>query len=46
MELQHKYSQLLVRRVIQLKQNGFDLNQIADDLLIPVFEVEEILKNK
>ncbi len=46
MELRHRYSQLLIRQVTQLKQNGYSMNQIADDILIPVSEVEEILEGK
>lgn len=46
MEFKHRYSQLLIRQVTQLKQNGYSMNQIADDILIPVSEVEEILEEK
>ena len=46
MELRHRYRQLLIRQVTQLKQNGYSMNQIADDILIPVSEVEEILEEK
>lgn len=42
-ELMHKYSSLIIRQVSRLKQNGLDSSQIADDILIPLSEVEEIL---
>ena len=46
MELRHRYSQLLIRQVTQLKQNGYSKNQIAGGILIPVSEVEEIKEKK
>lgn len=39
----HKYSRLIIRQVSRLRQNGLDSRQIADDVLIPLSEVEEIL---
>ncbi len=41
--LLQKYSSLIIRQVSRLKQNGLDNRQIADDVLIPLSEVEEIL---
>lgn len=42
-KLTEKYSRLIIRQVSRLRQNGLDVRQIADDMLIPVSEVEEIL---
>lgn len=39
----HHFSSLIVRQVSRLKKNGFNNRQIADNILIPVSEVEEIL---
>lgn len=44
LKMKHEYSRLIVRQVNQLKQNGFSAYQIADDVLIPLSEVEEILE--
>lgn len=41
--LTHHFSDLIVRQVNRLKQNGLNSQQIADDILIPISEVEEIL---
>lgn len=38
-----KYSSLIIRQVSRLKQSGLNSRQIADDVLIPLSEVEEIL---
>ncbi|MDD6039446.1 MAG: hypothetical protein PUD20_11730 [bacterium] len=43
MEMKHEISPLIVKQVNRLKQNGLSEYQIADDILIPVSEVEEIL---
>lgn len=42
--LLQKYSSLIIRQVNRLKQNGLDNRQIADDVLIPLSEVEEIVE--
>lgn len=42
-ERMHEYSSLIIRQVSRLKQSGLDSRQIADDILIPISEVEEIL---
>lgn len=39
-----KYSSLIIRQVSRLKQSGLNSRQIADDVLIPLSEVEEILE--
>lgn len=39
----HHFSTLIVRQVNRLKQSGLNNRQIADDILIPLSEVEEIL---
>ena len=44
MNFTHHFSSLIVRQVSRLKQNGLNNRQIADDILIPVSEVEEILE--
>lgn len=38
-----KYSNLIIKQVSRLKQSGLNSRQIADDMLLPVSEVEEIL---
>ena len=38
------FSQLMIQLVSRLKQSGFNESQIADDVLIPLSEVEEILQ--
>lgn len=43
MNITHHFSSLIIRQVSRLKQNGLSSWQIADDILIPVSEVEEIL---
>lgn len=43
LEMANKYSSLIIRQVSRLKQSGLDSRQIADDILIPISEVEEIL---
>lgn len=43
LKMKHEYSRLIVRQVSRLKKNGFSDYQIADDVLIPLSEVEEIL---
>lgn len=43
LQLSQKYSALIIRQVSRLRQNGLDSRQIADDVLIPLSEVEEIL---
>lgn len=43
MNMTHHVSSLIVRQVDRLKQNGWNSRQIADNILIPVSEVEEIL---
>ena len=43
MNFTHHFSSLIVRQVSRLKQNGLNNRQIADDILIPLSEVEEIL---
>ena len=43
MNLTHHFSNLIIRQVNRLKQNGLNSRQIADDILIPISEVEEIL---
>ena len=43
MNFTHRFSSLIVRPVSRLKQNGLNNRQIADDILIPLSEVEEIL---
>lgn len=40
----HHFSSLIIRQVSRLKQNGWNNRQIADDILIPLSEVEEILE--
>ena len=39
----HHFSSLIIKQVSRLKQNGLNNRQIADDILIPISEVEEIL---
>lgn len=39
----HHFSNLIIQQVDRLKKNGFSSRQIADDILIPLSEVEEIL---
>lgn len=39
----HHFSSLIIRQVNRLRQNGRNNCQIAEDMLIPVSEVEEIL---
>lgn len=41
--MSHHFSSLIVRQVSCLKQSGFSSRQIAEDILIPLSEVEEIL---
>lgn len=43
MNMTHHFSSLIVRQVSRLKQSGLNNRQIADDILIPISEVEEIL---
>ena len=43
LNLTHHFSNLIIRQVSRLKQNGFTSRQIADDILIPISEGEEIL---
>lgn len=43
MNLTHHFSSLIIRQVDRLKRSGRDSRQIADDILIPLSEVEEIL---
>ena len=43
MNITHHFSSLIIRQVSRLKQNGLNNRQIADDILIPISEVEEIL---
>lgn len=43
MNMTHHFSSLIIRQVSRLKQNGLSSRQIADDILIPLSEVEEIL---
>lgn len=43
MNMTHHFSSLIVRQVNRLKQNGLNNRQIADNVLIPISEVEEIL---
>lgn len=41
--IKHHFSSLIIRQVSRLKQNGLNSRQIADNVLIPISEVEEIL---
>ena len=43
LDISHHFSSLIIRQVSRLKQNGLNNRQIADDILIPISEVEEIL---
>ncbi len=43
LDISHHFSSLIIRQVSRLKQNGLNSRQIADDILIPISEVEEIL---
>lgn len=43
LSIKHHFSSLIIRQVSRLKQNGLNSRQIADNILIPISEVEEIL---
>ena len=43
LDISHHFSSLIIRQVSRLKQNRLNSRQIADDILIPISEVEEIL---
>lgn len=43
LSIKHHFSSLIIRQVSRLKQSGLNSRQIADSMLIPISEVEEIL---